>query len=411
MEEIDKRQYFNLKLFYFLLFSGVGCFWPYITLFYKRIHFSGAEIGFLTAIGPTVLLFTQPVWGIISDKTKSPHLMLSVACFMAIIVSLLFLLPNQFLLFLILMGLFAIFGFPMISLADTLTLGYARKHSISYGQVRVWGSIGFSVIVVIVGQLAVIPSLGNFYHWLHPNLSLEIIQELRGLPLIFIAYALVLICALWVSFRLPQYPVQISVSPRGGVLLLLKNKRFAVFLFAVFLLQATATSTFTYFSIYIDHLNGQTGLLGWAMTIAAAYEAPVFLFAAKIFRRFNSLTLLTAAGIIGCLRWYIFTLITNPVQVLWLQPTHAINFGCYYLGAIHFVDEETPAEWKTTGQTIFGAVGYGLAAIIGNIMGGIIYNQWGVVALYRTGAIIALTAAFIFFFIEKFIPRKPTNPV
>src|SRR5208283_2590317 len=104
MEKQTRRHFDSLRLFYALNFAGVGCFWPYITLFFKRIGFNGDKIGLLTAIGSLALLISQPIWGIVSDKTKSIPRLLSFAAIVAIVTVLLFLISNQFWQFMVLMA-------------------------------------------------------------------------------------------------------------------------------------------------------------------------------------------------------------------------------------------------------------------------------------------------------------------
>ncbi len=406
MEKQARRHFDYLRLFYALNFAGVGCFWPYITLFFKRIGFNGDKIGLLTATGSLALLISQPIWGIVSDKTKSIPRLLSFAAIVAMGAVLLFLISNQFWEFMVLMAVFSFFSYAIIPLADTLSMGFVNQHKLNFGQIRMWGSLGYCIVVVIVGQIATYPGLGRMYHYFHPNLSAAMTRELSGLPVCFLAYAVMILAAFLVTLRLPKYSPKSSFSFGGGVTDLLKNGRFAAFLFCVFLLQATTSANTNYYGLYIDHLHGQTGLIGLAMTISATSEIPVFLFASRIFRRFNSLHLLAAAGFAGAIRWYLCTLISNPVTALWLQPFHAINFGCFYLGAVHFVDEETPHEWKTTGQTLFWAVGYGLAAIAGNYLGGLIYNGWGVITLFRIGAVIAGVSGLLFYLMDKFSKHR-----
>jgi len=406
--DIQLQKDFNrLRLFYFIYFSSVGCFWPYITLFFKKLNFTGQQIGLLTAIGPLVMLLAQPVWGVINDKAKSGSRILRVVCLCAILVCLSFMIPKGFMFFFILMGLFSFLSYSIIPLADTITIYRLRGTDINYGQVRAWGSFGFCVLAVIVGQLGDLSVLGNLYRWLHPGLSPEISLSLKGIPFLFLAYALMMGWVFYLTYQLPVVPKSSRAGKDFSKLFeLIKDKRFVYFLTGVFLLQMSLNTNVSFFSLYLDHLKGSTGLLGWCMTLAALGEIPVFLYATKIFSRFKPLHLLVIAALTGALRWYLYTVVSNPYIVLLLQPMHAINFGCYYLGAVHFVDEESPREWKTTGQTIFWAVGYGLSAITGNLVGGFIFQHYGIIRMYQFGSVIAMGAALTFFTLDSIFPRQ-----
>lgn len=403
----DIRKDFNrLRLFYFIYFGTVGSFWPYITLFLKKLNYSGQQIGLLTAVGPLVMLLAQPVWGVINDKAKSSNGILRKVCFFAILVCLSFLIPQSFLFFFILMALFSFLSYAIIPLADTITIYRLRETGINYGQVRALGSLGYCVAAVLVGQLAEFTLLGNYYRWLHPGLSPEISASLKGIPFSFIAYAMIMACVFYMTYRLPVVPKAAkSGQDMGKLINLIKDKRFVYFLLGVFLLQMSLNTNVSFFSLYLDHLKASTSLLGWCMTLAALGEVPVFLYASRIFNKFKPMHLLVIASLTGALRWYLYTVVQNPYIVLILQPMHAVNFGCYYLGAVHFVDAETPREWKTTGQTIFWAVGYGLSAISGNLVGGFILQHFGIIPMYQFGIILASGAALAFFTLDTFFPR------
>ena len=128
----------------------------------------------------------------------------------------------------------------------------------------------------------------------------------------------------------------------------------------------------------------------------------LFLFAHKIFEKATPLHCLIAAAFVSSLRWFLYTMIHNPVLLIFIQPLHAVGFGCYYLGSIHFVKQESPPGWMATGQTLFWAIGYGLSAIAGNFVGGMIYQKYNnVVVVYTVASIVAFIATLLFLMATK----------
>src|SRR5204862_81303 len=57
-------------------------------------------------------------------------------------------------------ALFAFCRAPLTSLVDATTLSYAHHHGVSYGRIRLWGSLGFLVAVVVGGALVERAGLG-----------------------------------------------------------------------------------------------------------------------------------------------------------------------------------------------------------------------------------------------------------
>ncbi|MFB3895621.1 MAG: MFS transporter [bacterium] len=375
MDDITKRNYTALRVFYFFFFISVATLAPYIYLYFKKIGLTGTEIGLIAAVGPLIVLIGQPLWGIIADKTQKARTVLSIAIFITMISSLFYLGFTTFWGLICVSIVYTLFNTPIIPLTDTVTLEFVSRHQLSYGKIRVWGSLGYAVLVIVIGKLS----------------------QVFGLIWIFPIYAFVMLIIFILSFRLPKYKTHFEYHFLGGISKLMKNNRYVLFLIAVFLLTATNSANVVYFGIFIDQLGGTTTLLGLAWMIAALSESFIFLFSHQILRRVSPLHCLILASAGAILRWFLYTIIRAPLVLVLLQPLHALSFGCYYLGSIHFVKQESPPGWMATGQTIFWAIGYGLSAIVGNFIGGLIYQKYNsVVAVYAISSVVALIAMILF---------------
>lgn len=380
MDKIVQKNYTALRIFYFCFYTSVATIAPYINLYFKKIGLTGTEIGIIAAAGPLIILFGQPFWGVVADKTQSARKLLSLAIFVTMVSSLLYLRFTNFGALILVSIIYTFFSTPIIPLADTASLEFVKQHQLSYGKIRVWGSLGFAAFVPVIGKLT----------------------QTFGLIWIFPIYALAMLFIFILSFQIPKYKTHFQYNLRGGLTTLMQNNRFVLFLIGVFLLNATGTANVVYFGIYIDQLGGSTILLGFAWMIASLSESLVFLFAHKIFEKATPLHCLIAAAAASSLRWFLYTLIHNPILLLFLQPLHALTFGCYYLGSIHFVKQESPPGWMATGQTLFWAVGYGLSAIAGSFLGGLIYQKYNsVVAVYTVASVVALISTILFIIATK----------
>jgi PPP family 3-phenylpropionic acid transporter len=375
MDKAAQKHYTALRIFYFCFYASVATMAPYVYLYFKKIGLTGTEIGAIAAAGPLIVLIGQPLWGVVADKTQRARSLLSLATIITMISSLLYLGFTNFWPLICVSILFTFFSTPIIPLTDTATLEFVKQHQLSYGKIRFWGSFGFAAIVIIIGK----------------------ITQSFGLILIFPIYASVMLLIFILSFEIPKYKTHFQFNFRGGIVALMQNNRYVLFLIGVFLLTATSSANVVYFGIFIDQLGGTTTLLGFAWMIAALSEGMIFLFSHKILGRVTPLQCLIAAAGGSVLRWLLYTIIHNPIVLVFLQPLHALTFGCYYLGSIHFVKQESPPGWMATGQTIFWAIGYGLSAIAGNFIGGMIYQKYNsVVAVYGISSLVALISMILF---------------
>ncbi len=64
---------------YYAYFLAVGCFLPYITLYYRQLGLTGSQIGLLTALPPLAIALLAPLWGVLTDKRGIHRLVLRSA--------------------------------------------------------------------------------------------------------------------------------------------------------------------------------------------------------------------------------------------------------------------------------------------------------------------------------------------
>src|SRR4051794_11079253 len=60
--------YARLSSFYFLYFLAGGFYFPFVSIFYRNLGFTGGQIGLLAALGPLVGIIMGPVWGHLADQ-------------------------------------------------------------------------------------------------------------------------------------------------------------------------------------------------------------------------------------------------------------------------------------------------------------------------------------------------------
>lgn len=66
-----RRHYAALKGFYLFAFLGTGSIIPLLSMYLtKEQHVSGSQVGLIMSLGPIVMIFFQPFWGMLSDYTQ-----------------------------------------------------------------------------------------------------------------------------------------------------------------------------------------------------------------------------------------------------------------------------------------------------------------------------------------------------
>jgi MFS family permease len=152
----------------------------------------------------------------------------------------------------------------------------------------------------------------------------------------------------------------------------------------------------SFFSIFLDDIHATEGLIGLAWTLAALSEIPVFLAAGLLIKKISASGLLKISFLAFALRWLLLSFISTPVLALLTQLLQGISLASFLVGGITYVSELAPVGLNTTAQSIFTSVSYGLAAIMGSLIGGYFYDNWGMPAMFRFFCLIAIFGLFIF---------------
>ncbi|MEH7526614.1 MFS transporter, partial [Bacillus sp. JJ1503] len=89
MNKQIKRNILSMQGFYLLTFFGVGSLYPLLSVYLSEVeHLNGYQIGTIMSISPIIMIFFQPLWGMVSDKLNAPIKILTVTTLIAGIFSL-----------------------------------------------------------------------------------------------------------------------------------------------------------------------------------------------------------------------------------------------------------------------------------------------------------------------------------
>ncbi|KAI3656744.1 hypothetical protein MP638_007393 [Amoeboaphelidium occidentale] len=155
---------YELKYYFVTFFLGLGCLFPFMTMYYRALGLTAAQIGFLGSVMPIFNFVLTPVWSFYADKYKSHKRLLGVATIISAVACLVFpilgntkndettFLSALFFETLAILVLFAIFYAPTSTLLDTIVLHTLKTQKSKdlddqtlYGRQRVFGSIAYGV--------------------------------------------------------------------------------------------------------------------------------------------------------------------------------------------------------------------------------------------------------------------------
>ena len=149
----SKVPYWRLSGFYFFYFASLGVLIPYWSLYLKSLGYNSLTIGGLIAILPATKLIAPYICGWLADHTRRSMLIIRVTSILAVLSFLLVFVSQQLWWLIFAMLLFSFFWNATLPQFEAMTLNHLGDDTHHYSMVRLWGSLGFIVVVVLIGDL------------------------------------------------------------------------------------------------------------------------------------------------------------------------------------------------------------------------------------------------------------------
>ena len=259
---------------------------------------------------------------------------------------------------------------PTLALYDSVLVTETKARGFNYGSLRLWGSVAF-IAGTFLCALAV-DRLG-------PSWILYV--GLSGIVLL-------IPLALWLPP--PAEPLHERAHAPFGIRDLMRSPQFLLFLLATGCCQAShavlySFGTLTWRAAGIDDVT--IGLL-WNESVAV--EILLMLASGWLLKRLGVCGLI-AFGL-GCalVRWFGMAITTELWALVLLQALHAGTFGACHLGAMAFLQRALPASGAALGQSVYYALGTGLAQAVIFQLAGLLYAAFGQNAFWGMFVVAAI---------------------
>lgn len=366
----------KLSLFYFFYFALLGVMAPYMGLYLEAKGFSLLEIAELVSLLMLTKIVAPNLWGIWADHTQRRIRLVRYGAFTTLICFLFFFFAESFWHYALVIVCFSFFWNAILPQFEVITLFNLADQKERYSRIRLWGSIGFILSVVLAGWLFDKAGIGQFSYVL-----------------------LLIVLAIWMASLFhfsepfvakedggegPSFVEQLSFSP------------VAIFFLVCFLLQLSHGAYYTYFSIFLEDIGygkTQIGLL-WGLGVVA--EVALFVVMHRWFARHALKTILFVALVLTSIRWF---LIAEWASVLWLlliaQLLHAMSFGAMHAASIHFVHRVFHEQNQGRAQALYSSVGFGAGGALGAYISGVVVSAYGYSTAFLMSALIAFLASIL----------------
>ncbi len=350
--------FIKLSAFYFFYFAAVGVYIIFLPKVLQDIGYSMTDIGILLALAPlmrfaTPFLFLKHI--ILTQTFFKIILILSVVSSLLFYVTI-----DNFYLFMINN---AILGVCLSVLLPYIELIAIKELKNMYGKSRLFGSIGFAIISLVLAKYLTEPSIALHYY-----------------------FATTLLTAI-IAFSLLKYDEKEHPKTQNDEKFsLLKYWAFWV---SLFFMQVSFGGYYNFFTIYETAQGVSLETISYLWVFAIICEILMFYYQAPLLKR--NLILITKLSIlVTAFRWFMLYLFPDSLIVSFLtQSLHAFSFGLYHSAVILFLYKIY--ENKKLAQQFMLGIAYGLGGFIGAIVSGYVYGEY----LYFSSFVLALVA-FLF---------------
>lgn len=358
----------RLSSFYFWYYGLLGIMHPFWPLFLSDRAFSATEIGQLLAIQMSTRIISPNLWGWLADRigrmaTIRMGAALGAAFFAAIFVA------DGFWSLALVMAGYSFFWNAVMPQFEAVTLDHLHREPQRYSDIRVWGSVGFVIAVVVGG------------YWFEGR-----IDDFRFAGLVLLS--MIWVSSLWVPrverrFRRPRASGLWRVLRRGSV---------QGFLAMAFLLQVAHGIYYAFFSLHLEELGYGRGTIGllWAFSVVA--EIVLFMVMRRLLTRWSLWEILAVSLTLTALRWLLIGHAADSLLVVLVaQGLHAFSFGACHAVSVDYLRRFFSRGLMGQGQAIYSALGFGAGGAVGALLGGVLW-QYGGEWTFSIAALITLAA-------------------
>ena len=363
--------YWRLSGYYFLFFVTVGIYMPYCSLYLKSINFNAEQIGILSAIVVGTKIFSTYLWGWVVDHTGQRMRIIQIASLFSALTFVAALFVKDFWALVFIMFLFSIFWSASLPQVEAATLSHLGESSHTYTVIRLWGSVGFIIIVWSLG--IVFESLSISY-----------------VPLILLI-SMVLVWILTLS--IPEIPPEHHDDPTKSLKEILRKPNVIALLLVCFLMLASHGPYYTFYSIYLEDHGYSRSFIGqmWALGVIA--EVVLFLFMHRLIAVFGLRKLLLLSLLSAGVRWLLIAFFVDKLVLLgFAQLLHAATFGICHAVAIQYVHKYFTGKLQGRGQGLYSSISFGAGFALGSLLTGYAWESIGATACFTVASVLAFLA-------------------
>jgi PPP family 3-phenylpropionic acid transporter len=386
---VDRHDLIRTRLYYFLFYAGLGFMSPFLNLFYIQLGLTGTQIGWVTSLGALITLIAAPFWANRNARWQHPRDRLQL--FLTLTALSYFLLSQQY----VFLGIALVSAFRALvsagvsPLSDSLALSISRAVRAGFGSIRVWGSLGWVVLVPLSG-------------WIVGQTSLNI--SLVGAAILTASAALILYTIGAEHFSVKKIQAQVLPNFRSVINRLRSNRMMLAVAALIAIIGLGNSGVLQFESVYLRQLGASDGLIGIAGMLSAVMELPCMLWADRLVSRHGSTVMLLVSMLIYTALRATVLIIPSIATIMLMRAGQGIAFSFYTVALARLIGEQSTLHETRTVMALYTITLTNLVSIVGSPLTGAAFDAFGARWLY-----LIATAGYFLAFVSLRVARQPAN--
>lgn len=369
--------YWRLSGFYFIYFAKLGTLLPYWSLYLQFRGFSPLEIGQLMSLLMATKIIGPNFWGWVADRTGQALWVLRAGVIAMTVSFLGVFWAEEFWRMAFVMMMFSFFWNAVLPQLEAIAFKFLGTDTHRYSMIRLWGSVGFVVMVLLGGWLVERFGVENLPHWIF---------------IIMVLTALSAFCLPHVGSRRPGTS---SLPVAKAFLEQARSPDVLMLLGVCVLMQFSHGPYYTFYTLLMERQGISPATIGWLWTFGVMAEVLLFALIPRWFRGVSAYWFIFVSLLLAGLRWTLTAWYPDQFGLMAvIQVLHAATYGAFHVGVITMIQARFSGS-ASQGQALYSSVTYGVGGALGALIAGMMWKHVSLEAAFLLGAAAALLGALL----------------
>lgn len=378
-------KYNSLLVYYFMFFLMNG-FSTFVPKYYGEIGLTDGMIGILTSIPTIVAVACSPMIAVLTDRVPKKRYMLTVLLALLSLSCFLIAPCRSMGALLLTVSLHVAVFNGILPLSNAISLEYTREIGKSHGRVRLMGTVGYQVGALVAGAI-MSKSLNNLYQFM----------------------GAILIITVGITFVMPNVKGHQHANKEKVPLSKLFADKHVRWMYGMLFFATVSTQFYmAFFTKHLGDLGMSNSVVSWVTLLSVIMELPFLYFGDKIAKKTNVWNWIIIGLVINSVRWIGLSYSRSVVPILLFQLPSVCVLACYEYFPALYLNRKVPEELSGSAQNMLALMMFGVAKVVGTLLGGQICERIGIPAMFLINGVMGLIGVAVFWPITRKLIRKDT---